>query len=208
MIEAFQPDLVFLDIEMPNENGLHFLERIFPFNFEVVFVTAYDTFAVKAFRLNALDYIMKPIDIDYLQDAINKVAEKLVFKNLLHPKEIINQNTPDSKIEKMFFRTENSMELVEISQIIYISADWSYTNIFYLKNQQINKITMSYSIAKYDQQLSSHSFYRIHKSYLVNIAFVEKIIKDSNTMLQLSNDIKLPISRRKYAALLSFMAKK
>lgn len=208
LIEKHQPDLIFLDIEMPDESGLSFLERIAPFNFEVIFTTAYDAFALKAFRLNALDYILKPIDIDELENALGKVAEKMAFKGFIHSR--IAAKEPGTRHllkegNKVLLRNGNNVEIVEIAQILYIAANGSYATIFFLKDGKVRNITMSHSIAKYEQQMSQHEFYRIHKSYLVNMTYIERIIKDKSPALLLKYNIQLPVGRRRYAGLLSFL---
>jgi two-component system LytT family response regulator len=208
LIKQTRPDLVFLDIEMPDENGLHFLERIIPFDFEVIFTTAYDSFAVKAFRMNALDYILKPIEIDELENALSKAKQKIDYKNFLLSNSNTKKENPElvtDDVNKLFLRNGNNVEIVEIANIIYIAANLSYTNIFFVRNEQVKHITMSNSIAKYETLMPPNRFYRIHKSYIINIFYIDKIIKGSSASLLLKNNIKLPIGRRRYAGLLSFL---
>jgi two-component system LytT family response regulator len=209
LIKQTRPDLIFLDIEMPDENGLHFLERIVPFDFEVIFTTAYDSFAVKAFRLNVLDYILKPIEIDELESALGKAKQKIDYKNFLlanlNIKKELSGPTAIDDINKLFLRNGNNVEIVEIASIIYIAANLSYTNIFFIRNEQVKHITMSNSIAKYETLMPPDRFYRIHKSYIINIFYIDRIIKSPGASLLLKHNIKLPIGRRRYSGLLSFL---
>ncbi len=204
------PAAVFLDIEMPNENAFHFLERIAPFNFEVIFVTAYDEYAVKAFKLNAVDYILKPISITELNQAVHKLKEKIRYKSILSENsvsyaEISNQVSNKIKGQKITLKDSNSIEVVEFRNIYFVEAQGSYVRILFLKGSEIKEITLSGSLTDYEELMPADIFYRIHKSYLINCIHVKKILKDEYSQVVIRDIYTLPISRRRYAPLLQFL---
>ncbi len=206
-INALKPDAVFLDIQMPYENAFHFLDRISPVNFEVIFVTAYDDYAVRAFRLNALDYILKPISISELESAVKKLKEKVRYKKVFATKiisysEVSDQVSKKLKIHKI--RTDES-EVIEFSDICFIEAQSSYSKICFFNNGTLQEIVMSYPLSDYEELLPEDIFYRIHRSYLINCAQLKEISGESSSQVILRNDITLPVSRRRFSPLLEFL---
>lgn len=207
LIAHYRPDIIFLDIDMPNESGLLFLERIMPFDFEVIFVTAYDAYALKAIKLNALDYILKPINPEELHAALEKAEERIALKQQVKSLAAPSAPAAESVRKKkgnMLLRNGNDVEIVQTDQILFIEADWGYSKIMVLRDDTLKSITMSYSILEYEELLAG-DFYRIHKSYLVNVRHIKKILKGVNNYVLLSHELKLPISRRKYVAFLAFL---
>lgn len=212
LIAATAPDAVFLDIEMPQENAFRFLERIAPVNFEVIFVTAYDEYAVKAFKLNAIDYILKPISIKELGQAIVKIKEKAGLKRMLsgpagnvpYP-EIGQMITGKTKSHRITLKDNNVVEVVDFRDIYFIEAQGSYTRVVFLKEKVMKEITMSGSLTEYEELLPSDLFFRIHKSYLINCAHVKKIIRGDYAEVILAGNYTLPISRRRYTSLIEFL---
>ena len=211
LIHEVDPSAVFLDIEMPDENAFQFLERIRPVNFEIIFVTAYDHFAIKAFKLNAVDYILKPICIDELGDAVAKLKEKLAYKELVHSTdyqiEILKQIASKEKQHKIALRNASSIELVNFKDIYFIEAQGSYCKFYFIKNNSECEIVISNTIAEYEELLPADMFYRVHKSYLVNCVQIKKIATDDSYEVITRNNFHVPVSRRKYAAFIQFMEK-
>ena len=211
-INKFSPDAVFLDIEMPNENAFHFLERISPFNFDVIFVTAFDEYAIRAFKLNAIDYILKPISINELVTAIQKLREKINLRKLIKQnntsfEQISNQVNNKTKPHRITLRDNNVIEVVEFKDIYFVEAMGSYIRIIFLKESVVKEITMSGSLTDYEELLPFEYFFRIHKSYLINCLYVNKILKDDYSHIVINGVYTLPISRRRYAPLLDFLKK-
>lgn len=201
-IAQYKPDALFLDIQMPNENAFNFLERIKPFEFEIIFVTAFDQYAITALRLNAIDYILKPISTTELIEAIIKLTNRINSKEkLLHNDrftEVSKQLSGKSSFENIVLKSQNHIEIVELKSILYIEAQSNYSKFFYLtKNNTTKNTIISHSIAMYEELLSEMQFYRVHRSYLVNLKQIEKI-NASQQLIILKNGIQLPISRRKY----------
>ena len=204
------PDAVFLDIEMPNENAFHFLDRISPFNFEVIFVTAYDEYAVRAFKLNAIDYILKPISIIELKNAYQKLKDRIKYKNIIANNitsynDLSNQAINKVKNQKITLKEGNSIEVIDFKDIYFVEAQGSYSRILFLKNNTTKEIIMSSALSEYEELLPAELFYRIHKSYLINCAHVKKILKDDISQVVIKDNITLPISRRRFPLLLDFL---
>jgi len=209
-IKDLRPDAVFLDIEMPEENAFHFLERISPFDFEVIFVTSYDEYAIRAFKLNAIDYILKPISINELKNAVKKLREKLKYKNSFPQIDstytrVSDQVSNKSVPNKIILRNVNSSEIVDFDKIHFIEAQGSYSRIVYAKNDAVKEVVMSNPLSDYEELLPANMFYRIHRSYLVNCLFISKIHKDGTCKIILKDNSVLPVSRRRYAILLEFL---
>jgi len=210
LINKLNPDAVFLDIEMPNENAFHFLDRIKPFKFEVIFVTAYDEYAVRAFKLNAIDYILKPISINELAVAVSKLKEKLHIKQLLTNNYIsfsdLSRHVKDkNKNQKITFRDGNGIEVVDFKDILYMEANGSYSIVLFKKDNVVKELTMSVSLSDYEDMLPHDLFYRIHKSYLINCMHIRKVLKEDLSQVILKGEYQLPVSRRRFPAMLDFL---
>lgn len=212
LLGQHEPDVVFLDIEMPNETGLQFLEHMSNCPFEVVFITAYDEYAVNAFKLNAIDYILKPINPAELYKALGKVYERILFREFAkkHPvsyHELARQVSNPSLQDKMVLKSAGDVEIVELSNIVFIEAKGSYSRICYTKDGREKYITMSYPIADYEKMLPGDIFFRIHKSFLVNCMFISSMTKGEHSHAVLSNSSQLPVSRRRSSDLVAFLAR-
>ena len=209
LINETHPDAIFLDIEMPDENAFQFLKRIMPVNFEIIFVTAYDNFAIKAFKLNAVDYILKPISIDELSDAVAKLKQKLSIKQLLRSNEndieVLKQIANKERQHKIALRTFNHIEMVDFKDIYFIEANGSYCRFCFKKNGADEEATISNTIAEYEELFPSDIFFRIHKSYLVNCMHISKIRSDDTYEVITNGKYTLPVSRRRYASFIDFM---
>jgi len=210
LINKFQPDAVFLDIEMPNENAFQFLERISPVPFNVIFVTAYDEYALKAFKLNAIDYILKPISISELTIAVAKAKEQLEVKKILSEKgptynQISQMASGNARPENIVLKDNNNLDVVAFKDLIYIEAMGSYSKIYFLKDGIEKNVIMSKAIAEYEEVLPTQSFFRVHKTFLVNCRFIASILKENAYMLMLKNKLTIPISRRKYTPLMQHL---
>lgn len=195
-IESLQPDLVFLDIEMPEIDGFQLLQLLDYRNFDLIITTAYNQYAIQAFKANAIDYLLKPVDPDDLLQAIEKVKTRLnnntttknienVLNNLLKKEMQENRKIPIS--------VSNKIILVEPDEILYLKSDGSYTTIF-LKDGK--EYLASKNIKFFEDLLPEPIFLRIHKSYIVNIREIKEFLKHGNGEVVLSNDKIIPVSRR------------
>jgi two-component system, LytTR family, response regulator len=187
-----QIDLVFLDINMPNISGFEFLQLFAERKFEVIFVTAYTDYGIQAIRAKAIDYITKPISVIDLQEAINRVIEKLGIEDIVQTNMISISHTEGTSI-------------VNQNDIVYLEAD-DYLTKFYLTNHK--KIIVSKNIKYYEELLSKNLFIRIHKSFMININFIDSYSKQDGGLVTLKYPVVLPISRRKLTYFLELISKK
>ena len=202
LIQKEKPDIVFLDIEMPGYNGFQLLEFFDEINFEVIFVTAYSEFALKAFQVSAVDYLLKPLQIDQLIKAVDK-AEKIKGNSLIKERlEILKTNLEDKKIKKIVVPVSEGSLFIEVKDITHLKAEGSYVNIFL---QDGNKILVSKNIKDYEGQLTEQEgFYRTHRSYLVNINYIKNIASDSTEAI-LTNGAAICIARERKNDFLAFI---
>lgn len=176
LIEKESPAIVFLDIEMPYGNGFDLLERIKNINFEVVFITAYSNYAIKALNLSASSYILKPIDIDELVSAVNKIKENKAKSGAISNTKILSENIKaiNNREQKIVLPQIDGFEVAKISDIIRGEASDNYTVLHLVGNK---KYTLSKTLKFYDELLSEFGFLRAHKSHLINLSHVVKYKK-------------------------------
>ncbi len=189
-IETKKPDLVFLDIQMPHTTGIELLEQIDQRNFDVIFVTAYNEYAVKAFKLNAIDYLLKPISIPELIKAVHKVSDTKG-----------NQFTSTDKLDKLKASLSGKVglpfssgtEFIKISDIIRVEADGSYCKIITTDGKER---LVSRNLKEIQTSLENESFYRTHKSHLINLEHIKKYspLKDGGT-IEMADGAKIEIAR-------------
>jgi two-component system LytT family response regulator len=199
-ISEKKPDILFLDIEMPYMNGFELLEQLPEIDFKLIFTTSYDQYAIKAIRFSALDYLLKPIDREELQKAVQKV---IVQSLSLLPQqiEILLQklNHPVIAINKIAIPTMEGLQMIFVESIISCAADSNYTNLL-LKNKQ--KIVASRTLKEIEEMLEDYSFARVHHSSLVNLNEVEKYIKGEGGYLLMSDGTTVDVSRSRKEMLL------
>lgn len=204
-ISKFNPDLVFLDVELDQGTGMDLLTKLKQYTFEVIFITAYNKYAVDAFRFSAIDFLLKPIGLEDLLAALERaklhMKNKDLSKQLLVLKENLNSLTASEK--KIVLKDSDSVYFLKISDIILCKAEGSYT-IFYLENKQ--KITVSKGLREYDELLVPNGFIRTHHSYLVNIKKITRFAKDKGGLLILQNGEEVPVSQRKREQILNFLS--
>jgi len=195
-IKEYKPDIVFLDIQMKGETGFDLLNKLPKIDFSIIFTTAYDQYAIKAFRFNAIDYLLKPIITDELIEAVNKVKQRISLpKNA--SKEQIEQlyqdiKSPDKIPDKIAVASSEGFIVIPLNEIVYCHASSNYTE-FYLTDKKC--ILSSYTLKQYDEILSSQSFFRAHRSYLINLAHVKMYRKGEGGEIVMSNGHELELSR-------------
>lgn len=195
MIETFRPDLVFLDIEMPGGSGFKLLTSIENKDFEVVFITAYEQFAIKAIRHDALDYILKPIDPKELVAAVEKVNEAKYKKTLKKQYDNLLKNLDPEQlvVRKISLSTSDKIHLIDVDDIIRCESDNYYTIIFFKDG---TSLMVSKTLKDMEQKLEEYDFVRTHKSHLVNMRCIMNFIKDE-MMVVMTDGTKVPVSKRK-----------
>ena len=198
-IEKIQPDLVFLDIEMPIMNGFELLEKILHLPFSVIFITAYNQYALKAFRFSAIDYLLKPIDKSELVRSMEKVRKvnktssrqvEAFLQRLQHPLQGMN---------KIGLPTMEGLQMIPVHSIISCESDDNYT-ILFLNDRK--KMIVSCTLKDIEELLQDYSFIRVHRSYLVNLNEIEKYVKGEGGYLVMSDGSNIDVSRSRKEELL------
>lgn len=176
VIRELKPELVILDIEMPYGNAFDLLDSLMPIDFEIIFITAFDNYSLKAFKYSALDYLLKPVDISELQLATEKAIQKITGKNINQQVALLLSNfkNPQNNLQKIAIPTMDGFVFMNVEDIARCEANGAYTFIHTIRNE---KITASKSIREYEELLPSAIFCRIHNSHLVNLNKIKKYSK-------------------------------
>ena len=196
-ILATEPDLLFLDIQMPGKDGFDLLRALPHSQFEIIFVTAFDQYGISAVKFSAIDYLLKPLDPNELQEAINKVTAKVKNKRenvqLQNLMELIRDK--DAKKEhKLALASTKEIRFVPTGEIIRCESSNAYTEFFLVNGESI---VVSRPIFEYEELLIGYDFIRCHQSHLVNMKFIKSLIKEDAGYLLLQNDTRIPLSRSK-----------
>jgi two-component system, LytTR family, response regulator len=203
-IKRHNPQLVLLDIKMPDGSGFDLIRRLMPVKFRIIFISAYEEYAFKAFKVNALDYLTKPIDAAELQNAIDKATSVIEnedinerLKKMLS--DYIKFQVPENR--KIILKTSETIHVVDIDTIVRCESDRNYT-AFHLEDK--TKILMSKTIKDYSDLLEQHNFYRVHHSHLINLKYLVKFKRDE-LMCVLKDTTEIPVSTRKRDELLRML---
>ena len=190
-----QPDLVFLDVEMPGGSGFSLLESIEEIDFEVIFVTAYDHYGIKAVKFCALDYLLKPVDILELTHAIEKLEKRLTEKNEnLRMKTLLANRHSESNNLKIALPLSDKIEFIEISTILRCEGEGNYTHIHLVNGENI---LASKTLKEFDELLADHNFLRVHQSHLINLNEVKSYIKTDGGYIKMKDGSSVSISRQR-----------
>ncbi len=203
VIEEKKPELVFLDINLIDGTGFQILERLKNRNFQLIFVTAYEEFAIKAFKFSALDYILKPVDPDELINAVER-AEKNIENENLNLKLMAffdHYKNKDNNAEKIVLTTAEKVYLVEMKNIIRCQSDRNYTH-FHIANR--GKITVSKTLKDFEELLCTYNFFRIHQTHLINLDYFDCFEKGGARVVMNDKSV-LPVSARKKDDLLKYL---
>lgn len=177
-IGRLKPDVVFLDVEMPQKNGFQLLKEFDEVNFQIVFITAYDQYAVKAFEVSALDYLLKPIDIDRLLEVSEKLKKKLTLKSFQERLNALSLNK--KKLTKISIPYKNDYVIINVDDILYIEADRMYSHIYTTGGR---KYTASKKLSHYQELFfETKNIKRIHRSWLVNLTFAKSYSKSNKSI--------------------------
>jgi two-component system LytT family response regulator len=195
IIAAYAPDLVFLDIEMPLGSGFDLLDRIGQKKFEVIFVTAYDHYALKAIKYCALDYLLKPVDIDELVSAVAKVSERIHHQSTHEAMDILKRYLKrDVSSTKIAVPSADGLQFVEVTEIVRCEASGNYTRVHLLKNRNY---LVTRTLKEYEELLMPHNFLRIHHAHLINLNLIEKYVKGEGGYAIMTDGSVVDISKRK-----------
>ena len=195
---ACKPDLVFLDINLTDGTGFDFLDQTEYKHFKVIFITAYEEFALKALKSGAVDYLLKPVDIEELKAALEKIKKLPIQtqqKQIITAKQVFNEDA-----ETLILSLQDAFQLIDLKELMYCESDKGYTT-FYLNNG--NKYLASKSLKEFENKLSNETFIRPHQSFIVNLKYIDKY--DKSGTIHLKNGKKIPVSSRKKESFLSHL---
>ncbi|MBX2933042.1 MAG: response regulator transcription factor [Ferruginibacter sp.] len=206
-IKKHNPQLVFLDVEMPWMNGFEMLEVLGEVNFSIIFITAHDEFAVKAFRISAIDYLLKPVDANDLKVAVQKAEVKINEGggSLQHISNLLRNIHQPTFMQKIALPNRIGYEFADVSSIIYCEAEGAYTKIFMLGDK---KVLVSKTLGDIEELLPTELFIRIHHSTVVNVSFIIQFSRIDGGYVILKNGQKLSVSKAKKEALMERMGLK
>lgn len=202
-IQELKPDIIFLDIEMPILNGFDLLAQFSDIDFKVIFTTAYDSYAIKALKLNALDYLLKPIDKQEIRNAIDKYINNEIYssKNQITKAQAYTSN----KIaETIAITTTEGLLFIKMSDIIFLEGSSNYSVVHL---QDGSKFLVSKTLSVFEEILTQDIFFRAHKSYIINLKFIKKYIRGEGGDIVMSNDTTVSLSRNKKQEFLDMFSK-
>jgi two-component system, LytTR family, response regulator len=195
LIRQHKPDVIFLDIEMPRMNGFRMLDELGEYDFDIIFTTAYNHYAVDAIRISAFDYLMKPVAIKDLQGAVERLAKhrQLQTKDKL---EVLKQSlSPNrSQDEKIAVPTNEGLEFIPIKNILHIESSSNYSKIFFLEGKSI---LVTKLLKDFEDLLLPYQFFRVHNSHLINLKYIKKYIRGEGGQVIMQNGDVIDVSRRK-----------
>lgn len=204
-IKQHKPDLVLLDIKMDDGTGFDLLEQLQPIDFKVIFITAFDQYAVRAFKFSALDYLLKPIDPDELVQAVEKAVHIIQSDFVTQLENLREHLSLDNKsTKKIIIKTFDNIHLVPVTDIIYCESDGNYT---FVNLAGKNRIMVSSSLKEYEEMLTGSGFFRVHKSFLINLGSIRRFEKAEGGYVVLEGDVKVPVASRKREQLLEIFEK-
>jgi two-component system, LytTR family, response regulator len=188
------PDLVLLDIKMDDGTGFELLERFGYIGFKIIFVTAWEKYAIEAFRFSAIDYLLKPVNPEKLAEAVKRAGQQVqsAFNLQLNTLQE-NMKVREGKNRKLVLKTSNKIYLLEVKDLIYCESDCNYT-VFTTLDEE--KITVSKLLKDYDELLSDSGFFRVHRSSLINLKHIKRFEKQDGGFVVMSNGDKIPASSR------------
>jgi two-component system LytT family response regulator len=193
-IESIRPQLVFLDIQMPDGTGFDLLKMIPNKNFEVIFITAHEEFAIKAIKFSALDYVLKPVDAEELRSAVERAIESFYHKKEESQFEALNTNIQPTQKRRLVLKTQESVHVVDLDKIIRCEADRNYTSFYIVGGK---KILVSKTLKDYETLLTGHNFLRVQQSHLINLDFVDRFDKGIGGSVVMKDGSSVPLSSAK-----------
>ncbi len=195
-IKKLKPQLVFLDVEIQDKTGFDLLKHLPEINFEVIFTTAYDKYAVQAFKFSAIDYLLKPVDADELQQALNKLNQKFSQKDISQKFDTLFHNLKNIQgaSKKICVPVVSGLVFLQVSDIIHCESEINYTKIF-LKNKQ--KLLVAKTLKEFEELLGDYNFYRIHNSHLINLAYIKNYNKGKGGSVIMEDGSEIEVSTRR-----------
>jgi two-component system LytT family response regulator len=194
-IVAHKPDLVFLDVEMPGQNGFQLLDFFEKIDFEIIFTTAHSEYAFRAFEVSAIGYLLKPIQIEKLVEAVERAIKFRGQNQIQQRLQTLQSNFQSTEIKKIALPVSDGLVFVNVNDIIYLKADGAYTQIFIVEGKHL---LISKNLKEFENSLSHHPhFFRSHRSYMLNINYIQKYNKTEGGYIELINGHQADLSREK-----------
>jgi two-component system LytT family response regulator len=199
-----EPDIVFLDVQMPGGGGFELLQQLKTINFKLVFITAYQEHAIKAFKFSAVDYLLKPLNPDELIDAVERARTGIENENISLRLDTLvkNMSIKEPEQKKIVIKTSESLHIIKVSDIIRCEADRNYTK-FHLIDKK--NVFVSTTIKEYEELLDKQGFFRVHQSHLINLSYISSFDKKDGGTLVMKDGSLVPVAVRKKEALLKML---
>ncbi len=200
-IQKHRPDVVFLDIEMPELTGFDVLEKTQELGFEVIFTTAHQDYAIRAIRFSALDYLMKPVESEELIRAVRRLKDKKDKQQLKMQLDLLfaQMSKPNQVLERIALATSEGMEVVDVKEILYCEAQSNYTTLHFLNRK---KLMVSKTLKQIESLLADHLFFRVHQSYLVNLHYVKKFVRSGGGYLIMEGETTVNVANSRREGLM------
>jgi two-component system, LytTR family, response regulator len=204
-IQNLHPDLVLLDIQMADGTGFDLLNALPAIDFKIIFVTAFDQFALQAFKFSAVDYLLKPVNPEALAEAVNRAEQQVQAHHQLQM-QVLKENLKniDKQHKKIILKTTENVYLLNLQDLISCESDDNYTRVYTTGGE---KILVSKTLKDYEEMLAGCGFYRVHKSYLINLAHIKRFEKQEGGYIILTNDLKIPVASRKRDEMMEMLEK-
>ena len=202
-IGKHKPDVIFLDIQMQDGTGFDLLEALPNIDFSIVFITAYEQYAIKAFKYSAFNYLTKPVDPDDIIDTVNKLKKGSKYQEIKEKLDVLLKNR--NGYEKIALPTQHGLRFVKIKDIVRCRSESNYTRFFLIHNEEF---LVTRTLREYENLLPPEKFIRIHQSHLINLAYVEKYNKGEGGSVIMEDGSEVEVSRRKKESLLNILMKK
>lgn len=199
LIDSVQPDLVFLDIEMPGKTGIELLKELPDIKFEVIFVTAFNTYAVEAFKLGAVDYLLKPVSPPELSRAVERAEKHLGMRKQQKQKFDTLSEQYGKPFSKITVPNLNGFEFIDFSEIIFMQSEGNYTHIRLAGG---HKIMATRLLGEFEELLTPYNFFRVHKSFIINLLHIKKYTKGDGGVVMMSDGSEIDVARRSKDAFL------
>ncbi|MCX2681968.1 LytTR family DNA-binding domain-containing protein [Galbibacter sp. EGI 63066] len=206
LINKLRPELLFMDIMMNEGTGFDILDEIDEYNYKIIFVTAFDNFAIKSFQYNAIDYILKPIQLEDLILSVNKATSEIRANVYTEKRQLdMLSNVIDNiniAFQKIVIPSNNKIDFVKMEDIVYCKSDGRYTTFYLIDGQEL---VSSKNLGEYETMLDSNFFYRVHNSYIINLNHIVRITKESGCYCYMVNGKSIPIAKRRQDLLFRFL---
>ena len=204
VIRIGRPQIVLMDIHLKDGTGFDLIERLFPIDFKIIFITAFEHFAIKAFKFSAIDYVLKPFDDTDITEAIQRAVQQLrkESSDLKIEALLSNYKSEQKELKKIVLKTNDSIYVVRVNEIIRLESDGAYTRFFFTDGRNV---LVSKNLKEFDDLMSEYGFFRIHQTHLINMEYVVRYLKGDGGFVIMKDGSKPPVSTRKKEALMDYL---